>query len=506
MKLTVLAIVVLALSPALSRGEPLDGLVRDYFLASKKSDRTRLEKQILADKSLTPARLARAIRGAPLWEKRPAGKHEITLQLRRGKASRRSAWVNVPAGYDPARKWPLIITMHGQGATAESMLDQTLFFLGSRREEFIVVAPERIGAEDDDDSGVIGFTFPAHLAGRPRQWVEALRRHYRLDNDRVLLMGYSLGGQNAWLGGLMQPDLFAGVMPLATPLQVVGNDLLYEDLLQNLANTYVLFVWGAKDNVDAEGKPLLDGGNAAWAKRMTAVMRAVGNTRFDAAELADVGHLGVVPPPQLLTKFLDQQRERWPARVRHTFRLAEQSEAYWISADRLQGVPLSDGTIQVEMQDGETEASATRRHLVSRLGLVEGAVRIGPGTGTGGPEKSGGAAGPENTGAAGGREKTGGAGSGEKAGAAGEKQEIRLNSRRAVRIVLLLSDDLLNLDRPVTILRGRKQVYAGRVRRDMRVTLREAARTWDFDRLASARVVVPVAGKVKFGYPAAKQK
>ncbi|MND03248.1 hypothetical protein D3C83_229850 [compost metagenome] len=44
------------------------------------------------------------------------------------------------------------------------------------------------------------------------------------------------------------------------------------------------------------------------------------------------------------------------------------------------------------------------------------------------------------------------------------------------------------------------------MQRDMRVTLREAARTWDFDRLASARVVVPVAGKVKFGYPAATKR
>ncbi len=446
-------------APLIANAEALDAQLREYFLAGKRSDRTRLEKQILAGKDLTPVTLAKAIRKLQLWEKQPAGKQEITLQLRRGKSSKRTAWANVPKDYDPQRKWPLILTLHGQGQTAEGMLDMTLFFLGSRREEFIVVAPDRIAADKDDEDGAIALTLPAHLAGRPRQWVEALRRKYHVDNDRVLLVGYSLGGHNAWMAGLMQPELFAGVMPMATPLQAPGGELLYEDLLQNLANTYVLFVWGAKDNVDAEGKPMLDGGNAARNKHMTAVMRAVGNGRFDAAELADVGHLNVVPPPQLWTKFLDQRRERWPERVRQTFRLAEQSEAYWIAADRLQGEPLTDGTIQVEMQEGETEATATRRHLVSKLGLVEGSIRRG------------------------------------------KRQEIKLNSRNAVRIVLLLSDDIINLDEPITILRGRKKVYSGKVKRDMRVTLREAARTWDFERLASARVVVPVAGKVKFGYP-----
>ena len=36
--------------------------------------------------------------------------------------------------------------------------------------------------------------------------------------------------------------------------------------------------------------------------------------------------------------------------------------------------------------------------------------------------------------------------------------------------------------------------------------LAEAAKGWDFDRLYSARVVVPVAGKARFGYPAVGAK
>ena len=36
--------------------------------------------------------------------------------------------------------------------------------------------------------------------------------------------------------------------------------------------------------------------------------------------------------------------------------------------------------------------------------------------------------------------------------------------------------------------------------------LSKAARGWDFDRLPTVRVIVPVGGKVKFGYPGADKE
>jgi hypothetical protein len=73
-------------------------------------------------------------------------------------------------------------------------------------------------------------------------------------------------------------------------------------------------------------------------------------------------------------------------------------------------------------------------------------------------------------------------------------------------VTLLLSDELLDLDRPVMIIRNGKKRFEGRVRRDLRVMLREAAGDWDFARLPTARAVIPVGGMVRFGYPETDSK
>ena len=65
----------------------------------------------------------------------------------------------------------------------------------------------------------------------------------------------------------------------------------------------------------------------------------------------------------------------------------------------------------------------------------------------------------------------------------------------------MLSGELIDLDKPVTIIRNQKKRWAGKIEPDLRVILVEAARSWDFERLPTARVVVPVGGAVKFGYP-----
>jgi pimeloyl-ACP methyl ester carboxylesterase len=442
-------------------GDPLDTLLRKHFTAKTRAEQRRHQDKILSIDGLTAKSLAEAIREVQLWEDQPPGDYEITLRLRKGKASEKKVWMHVPPDYHTDVRWPLIITMHGQGGEAEAMLRLTLKLLGRRSTEFIVASPQRIGAAKPEDSGAIGFTFPAHLAARPRTLLNALRRQYRIDSDRVYLMGYSLGAHNAWMGAVMHADCFAGVVPLATPLQLVGGELLFEEVLQNIRNTRMLFCWGAKDNVDAEGKIRLDGGNVAWNRKITAVIEALGIDGYEPVELPDAGHLDARPPLEKFNALLDRRRRRYPHRVRQVFRLAEQSPAYWVAADQLQGAPLPDGPLTIKITEGEDPDAAQRRYLIGKLGLIE-ARRKG--------------------------------------------QTISVTSRRTVRVVLLPSDALIDLDKPVTIRRGKKKVFSGKIERDLRVMLTEAARGWDFARLPCARVVVPIAGKVKFGYPSHKKK
>lgn len=429
---------------------PLDNLVRDY-LRSSGAD-TQLEDAIIHHPDASPRSLIHAIRTAQLWENQPPGVRDDSLALGTANTPYRVV-VSVPNGYDVAKRWPLIVALHGSGGRPEDIMGYMRHLLGNRVDEYIIAAPEGFGS--------MHLRGDAAEVSRPRDLVVTLRHQFRLDNRRIFLMGYSLGGHNTWLGGILHADLFAGIMPLATPLQVVGNDLLFEELLPNLANTYTLFCWGAKDNVDADGNVRADGGNAAWNRRMTEIMRRLDIEGFQPIELADAGHRDVIPPADALDVWLKQTRRRYPTKVRHVFRLVEHSSAYWVRAGGFQGKPLPDGELKIHFKPGEDAHRAERDYLVKRLGLIEARV---------------------------------------------EGQTIRLRTRRTTSVILLLHDRLIDLGKPVTIRRGSHRLFHGHIPHDPRVLLREAANDWDFDRLFSARVIVPVGGKVKFGYEVSEGK
>lgn len=428
--------------------EPLDGLLRRHFTAPALSDRMKAQNEILAIKGLTPSKLAAAIRGLQLWETQPTGEYETTLRLRKGKSSDMHVWLHVPEDYHPAKPRPLVIALHGHGGQAQHMLRLARQILGDRAKDFIIAAPQ--------DLGPLGFTMPPDVVARPRNLLVALRHMFHIDNERVFLVGYSQGSHDAWMSAVMHGDCFAGIVPLATPLQLVGDDLLYEELLPNARHVAVLFCWGVNDNLDAEGKLHPAGGNAAGCRKMTRVISKLGFDFLKAVELENVGHLGVTPPPNLLSDLLGRTRPRHPMQVRQAFRMPDQSDAYWIGAADMSGEPLSDGTLSIPVPADEDPIAAQRKWLVNRLGLVE---------------------------------------------ATHDGQTMKLNARRAVNVVLLLSDEFVNLDKPVKIVRGKKTLFDGKINRSMKVMLTEAARGWDFDRLPAARAVVPRAGKVKFGYP-----
>ncbi|MFQ5410910.1 MAG: hypothetical protein ACE5EC_01380 [Phycisphaerae bacterium] len=449
-------------------GEP-DGspLLRDYFLAQDEGIRRRLRDKVLAAEDLTVEKLSEAIRGLQLWKDQPTGDYEIMLQLGKGESAKKRVWLHVPKGYDPSQRRPLILTFHTAGGNPDRMLDYTKRLLGDRADGFLIASPNWIGCEHLEGSarpsGVrgLGFSGPHESVAQPRFLLNALRRRFHIDSDRVYLMGYSLGGSNAWTAAVMHADCFAGVVPLANTLQIVGRTVLYEEVLPNCRNTAILFCWGANDTLDGRGKPSPTGGIAGRAKTMAAVIRALDFKAFEAVEIAGAGHRDVVPPREALFELLDRRRVRFPKRVRQTFRLAQQSGAYWVAADGLRGEPRPGDRLKIPPRPGESATSAQRRYLVSRLGLIEARCK---------------------------------------------GQTLRLDSRRTRRVVLLLSDALLDLDKPVKIRKRNKTIFKGRIERDMNVLLTEAARGWDFDRLHEARVVVSGSGKVTFGYSTKKKR
>jgi len=117
--------------------------------------------------------------------------------------------VYVPENYDPARRWPLVVFLHGMGERGDDGLIQSEVGIGTaiRRNEgrfpCIVVMPQC----PDDRKWTDAFD---HID----RAIAGVSKDYTIDPDRMLLTGLSMGGFGTWSYGAEHADRFAALMPI----------------------------------------------------------------------------------------------------------------------------------------------------------------------------------------------------------------------------------------------------------------------------------------------------
>jgi poly(3-hydroxybutyrate) depolymerase len=131
--------------------------------------------------------------------------------------------VYVPTGYDGTRPFPLVVALHGLGATEDSFMDgygKVMPALAEQR-NYIAVAP--LGFRVD---GFYGFRAAAAATPGQRrrgelseldvmEVLKRIRRDYRIDDARIYLMGHSMGAIGTWALGAKYPDLWAALAPIS---------------------------------------------------------------------------------------------------------------------------------------------------------------------------------------------------------------------------------------------------------------------------------------------------
>jgi hypothetical protein len=182
--------------------------------------------------------------------------------------------------------------------------------------------------------------FPLWYSYRPDSFpllaLRMLRRRFAIDSDRVVLMGYSMGGFGTWNIGLRYHDRFAAAAPLAGGVSreefVLLRDKRSRTLLGNASTLPLFFVHGDEDQVVP-----------------------VKFDRLSADDLTRLGHLflyeEVKGGKHVLTQFLagdalrdklaawiaDAERDPHPRRVEHHAIGAYHGSAYWLRIDALTG-------------------------------------------------------------------------------------------------------------------------------------------------------------------------
>ena len=147
-----------------------------------------------------------------------------------------------PADYDPSKRYPLVVYLHGAGGRGDDNLKQltggnswgTSLFSGNRvqgKHPSFVLAPQTNPAagangwgggsrppRDSWDRKKTSVKFSAESAGEPidllEKLIDSLSAEFSVDADRIYVTGQSMGGYGTWGIVTRYPDLFAAAVPI----------------------------------------------------------------------------------------------------------------------------------------------------------------------------------------------------------------------------------------------------------------------------------------------------
>jgi Prolyl oligopeptidase family len=169
--------------------------------------------------------------------------------------------VTVPAGYDPAKSDRLYVWLHGRTNT----LTEASFIQNFKN------APQFPNTAYTADAGQLTLDCYGrgnnanHQAGEVDvfEGMAAMQRRFKIDPDRILLRGFSLGGAAAWHIALQYPDRWAAaevgagtypgrLMYATTPFPYYQDGPLhiYENILEWALNAYNLPLAGHDGDSD----------------------------------------------------------------------------------------------------------------------------------------------------------------------------------------------------------------------------------------------------------------
>jgi len=139
--------------------------------------------------------------------------------------------LSVPPTYQPGKGYGLVVCLHGAGFTGEAYLERWQARLG---EGYVLACP----------TAPMGAWFTRGAEELVLATIRSVQRRYHIDPDRIFLTGMSNGGIGAWVIGMHDAPLFAGIAPMAS-----GLDNVLMPFLANLRSTPIYIIHGAKDQV-----------------------------------------------------------------------------------------------------------------------------------------------------------------------------------------------------------------------------------------------------------------
>ncbi|MDT8903423.1 alpha/beta hydrolase family esterase [Anaeroselena agilis] len=139
--------------------------------------------------------------------------------------------VYLPSSYSSKQPLPVVIMLHGAGATGTGVIGETAWDKKADRQGFLVVFPDAVRS---DPTSPPGFLTNPQLwndgSGRGQSFLGGvddvkflnimladLAKKYAVDTKAVFLTGFSNGASLAFRAAALLPDKFAAIAPVAGP-------------------------------------------------------------------------------------------------------------------------------------------------------------------------------------------------------------------------------------------------------------------------------------------------
>jgi len=211
----------------------LSDLVCEYFQTSDEANRARLASLIESSAKGDLLAVARAVRDVQLWPALPhaSGVLDVSSPL----TNEATFALELPDGYDPAQRYPVIVCFAGRPFAPSVAIDQAKQTFRGIEGDYVLLAP--------DDTVSPAFHMPPETSGRFVAAMRQARRIVHMDTDRVFAFGEGKGADSAWMAAIAHPDLFAGLIALDGYPKVPYPEQLYPLLIENLRSTPVFMSW-----------------------------------------------------------------------------------------------------------------------------------------------------------------------------------------------------------------------------------------------------------------------
>ena len=171
--------------------------------------------------------------------------------------------VYVPSTYDAARRWPLVVTLHGTHGFDDSQRQAQEWKGLAEQYGFIVLAPPLASPQ-----GVLPVSqaWMTEKLAQDEQVVLAqladMKRRYSIDERAVLLSSFSAGGYAMYYIGLRHPELFTALAARSCSSNLEAVKAIP---LTDQARALPIFIYFGKSGVNPVASGLSPIANESWA-------------------------------------------------------------------------------------------------------------------------------------------------------------------------------------------------------------------------------------------------